>query len=217
MIYVYSPHLDDTGPQAYHVVHIAIYLGNLDAAEATLGGIMNRVALHAPVRIVSHHQCLLESSSLIFRTLLRLYFLQTEDAQCARLQIHTGSMTECLYQLMSFGIPARSIPVNEAGDAITTKAHHEIMQRMRIAEELQDQQLKIISLPLPSDILFGKGKQNFQHTGNLRLNMIVDQYVEEYHSLKERHKKTELATKIVAIAKNASARFLSKDERGVWL
>lgn len=76
---------------------------------------------------------------------------------------------------------------------------------------------ELIELPLPTDVLLGKGKPIQGHAGNLRLQAIVESYVVKYESYdrKQHHASAILSTSIVQQIKESSGRFLSK-ESGIW-
>lgn len=117
---------------------------------------------------------------------------------------------------MTYGIPQNLIPLTEDG-RVKTKNHLEFLQMRRLGEEmaLAQSAVETVDLPLASDVLLGKGRPIQGHAGNLRLQAIVDTYVEKYCKLESKLEKTTLAGDIVIWVKGASGRFLSK-ESGIW-
>ena len=123
---------------------------------------------------------------------------------------------------MTYGIPHHLLPLT-ADENVKTKNHLEFLQMRKVGEEmaarqigLQQNAVETIELPLASDVLLGKGRPIQNHSGNLHLQAIVEEYLDEYHSMENRLEKTALASLIVRKVKDASGRFLSKD-KGIWM
>jgi hypothetical protein len=117
---------------------------------------------------------------------------------------------------MTYGIPHHLIPVTADGK-IKLKNHLASIEMRRVAEAYaQNSVIETVELPLASDILLGRGKPFQEHTGNLRLHALVDEYRGLYHGPPDNMDKTTLAEAIVKMVQGASGRFLSK-ERGVWI
>jgi hypothetical protein len=123
-----------------------------------------------------------------------------------------------MYSLMTYGIPHHLIPATAEGQ-IKVKNHLEFIDTRKTKEEYAVNSgghgVETIELPLASDVLLGKGKPIQEHTGNLRLHAIVEEYLSQYRS-SSRPEKTALATEVVRAVKSASGRFLSK-ESGIWI
>ena len=125
-------------------------------------------------------------------------------------------MTECLYELMTYGIPTHLIPLTESGK-IKIKNHHEWLATVRASEEYASGGMHdTCVLPYSSDVLLGRGKPVQEHVGNRRLQAMVEDYVEEYHGYTRNTQKTELAMTITQRVLRAGGRFLTK-ESGIWI
>lgn len=163
------------------------------------------------------HHCVPDSSSPQFQVFIGNLLEGVDNDRRARTRVHSGSFSDWMLSLRSYGIPSHIAPINDEG-RIRVKNHLEFLQGRKTQELLargRAPQSSII-LPLNSDILFGRGKPIQQTAGNLRLGAIVDSYVTEYHQLSSKQEKTALAAHVVQIVKVASGRFLSKNS-GLWI
>ena len=70
---------------------------------------------HMPVRQVSHHVCMDGANTLFQEFLTNLLKTVNENSKVARCRFHVGTTIECLYNLMTFGIPREALPVTEFG------------------------------------------------------------------------------------------------------
>jgi len=127
--------------------------------------------------------------------------------------MHQGSHTECLYKLMTFGIPVAHFPVTE-----NMQLKREYHQRwIRSAHRMEESDEMAVLIPSLSDILFGRGRPIQQHPGNLHLNVILGSLYEKYESL-SRNEKTNFAARLVEEIRSSGSRFLKQRHEGmiVW-
>lgn len=168
-----------------------------------------------PIKKAACHHCVADASTPRFQTFLSLVLKSVNTENAAKTKVHSGSFTDWMLGLRSYGIPSHISPVNDDG-RIRTKNHLDYLQGRKTVERLSFAEVKkVVFLPLNSDILFGRGKPIQQTPGNLRLSAIVDSFVLEYQQLANKQDKTALAAKIVQMVKTASGRFLSKNS-GLW-
>ena len=126
--------------------------------------------------------------------------------------ISLGDHVECLYTLMTYGIPADCIPITMVGE-IKRKNHVEWV-KMRKRQENDNSGNPRIVVPAHSDILFGRGKPFREHIGNLRLVNLLDEHLARYEAAKLKEKSGVIAEMVDIIIKKGG-RFL-KQEKGVW-
>jgi hypothetical protein len=126
-----------------------------------------------------------------------------------------GTHTECLYSLMTYGIPSHLIPVTEDGE-IKRKNHLEWIKYRRALEQHEANGAKeLIEIPTNSDVLLGKGKPIQEHIGNMRLHLFIEDHLPRYGDANKKGK-TEIAREVVQLVKSSSGRFL-RIEKGVWV
>jgi hypothetical protein len=134
-----------------------------------------------------------------------------------RLPMVQGSHTECQYKLMTFGVPVDSIPVT-SGNNLKTTTHLQWLARRRIKESAtcMGKPFDGIDLPSPKDVLFGRGKTNHQHGGNVLMRNIIAEYIPEYQSTTKADK-WRIPLKVLERIKQEGGRFLKRDtEHGWW-
>eukprot|EP00934_Nitzschia_sp_Nitz4_P002781 Nitzschia sp. Nitz4//scaffold32_size149145//49056//50746//NITZ4_002873-RA/size149145-processed-gene-0.91-mRNA-1//1//CDS//3329548051//2771//frame0 len=169
-----------------------------------------------PIRNAAYHHCVTDPASSQFKSFLNHMLLCMDNQNKAKSVVHGGQPSKYFKELLTFGIPPHLIPLSEDGK-IKLKNHMEFLQGRKVREQYAKVgKTDLVSLPLRSDILLGRGKPIQQAPGNLRLAAIVDSYVLEYHKLVNKQDKTALASDIVRMVKSVSARFLTK-ESGVWM
>jgi hypothetical protein len=81
---------------------------------------------------------------------------------------------------------------------------------------MKQDKLHTVMLPMPLDVLLGRGKPIVEYSGNLRLHALVREYLPRFSNMKSRNEKSSLAAEIVSTIKTSSGRFLSK-ECGIWV
>jgi hypothetical protein len=121
-----------------------------------------------------------------------------------------------MYSLMTYGIPHLLIPVTADGE-IKVKNHLEYLKMWQTqVKYIKQGKLDTTLLPLPSDVLFGRGKPIREHTGNLRFHAIVEELSPRYKNATPNSEKAALVDEVLEMVKGAPGRFLSKD-CGIWL
>jgi len=118
---------------------------------------------------------------------------------------------ECIYDLMTFGIPSDILPITPTGE-LKFDAHEELVRRLRRRD---DGCVKRIVLPGGLDVLLGRGKPLQKHPGNLRYHHFVESYQDEYETA-SKLEKTNLSKRIVQAMKESGGRFLKQDDAG-WM
>ena len=118
---------------------------------------------------------------------------------------------------MSFGVPVKSLPVTYENELKTT-AHLQWLARRRIKETAmrRGEPFEGIDLPSPNDVLFGRGKTNQEHSGNVLMRSIIADYIPEYQSATKAYK-GRIPLKVVLRIKQGGGRFLKRDtDHGWW-
>jgi hypothetical protein len=118
---------------------------------------------------------------------------------------------------MTFGIPVDVCPVTLDGEFKDSNHLKWIKKR-----QIKDRALKIsgvfqkIDMPSRNDVLVGKGKPFQRHPGNVLLRQLVELRLAEYSGARK-GEKTNLTRRVVQSIKDASGRFLKKDNDGWWV
>lgn len=126
--------------------------------------------------------------------------------------LFVGTHLECVYALMTFGIPPDALPVTMDGE-LKRKNHIEWI-KMRKRQESMPQYPRIM-IPSRNDVLFGRGKPFREHIGNLRLFNLLDENLDRYEKLRLKEKSMLIAEMVDAI-RAEGGRFLMKQDGVVW-
>jgi hypothetical protein len=99
----------------------------------------------------------------------------------------TGAHIECRYKLLTYGIPADILPVDNDGTLLLDNFKRGI-EESRIKEllthtEKDDKSETVVTvLPTKLDVLLGRGRPYQEHHGNRRLATMIDQYRSRYEA-----------------------------------
>eukprot|EP00980_Cylindrotheca_fusiformis_P002560 scaffold607_cov109-Cylindrotheca_fusiformis.AAC.6 len=212
---------EDEETQKMGVVGVLIMSGLSERHEIHHRKLLWRITIIGqvlPFRLVCLHYCNTTSSSFP-SALLSMVALMVHSIVRVRIRTHNGSHTECLYKLMSFGIPVQEFPFTEKGDVQRTN-HVNWMKQRRKKETYLSKYPPIegaVILPSNYDVLWGRGKHVFRHPGNRLLYELVETYYDQYNQL-SKDGKTSLADQLVAVVHGFSGRFMKLDkESGMWV
>lgn len=93
---------------------------------------MSRIAKNAlPIRIVGNHHCYNDFKE---RAVTQVMMMFLPKDMKTRYRSHVGSASECLFELMTFGISPDILPINEEGD-IEIQSHIDWVNKQREEEE----------------------------------------------------------------------------------
>jgi hypothetical protein len=135
----------------------------------------------------------------------------------------TGTYTECIYELMTFGIPRDAFPITDDG-SLDLCHHHEILASLKHREEeekeKEQQQLSfspgsesstperyMTLVPGPMDVLMGRGRQPRYCPGAMRMHLLLSECSDAYED-GCKFEKTVIAGTTLKRMQNAGSRFL---------
>jgi hypothetical protein len=124
---------------------------------------------------------------------------------------------ECIYTLMTFGIPSQDVPLDADG-GLMTEHHTQWLERRRQSAALSPREKTlrtIIHMPLPTDVLLGRGRSCQEHIGNLRYRLVIDSFQSQYDQARKL-KKTQVCAMVVESVHKYKGRFLKHDFVG-WI
>ena len=89
---------------------------------------------------------------------------------------------EVMYDLMSYGLPVKSFPVNAKGKHNKKEHLNWIWSRQKIEEDTTTAKERRPEIIIPGrlDVIFGRGKPLQQHIGNIRLYHMIDENLDRY-------------------------------------
>jgi len=173
-----------------------------------------------PIRMMGAHYCVQDAHLRLFMSSIRI--AMSREVRL-RSRVHHGSHQECIYTLMTFGVPRKCFPISPSGDLLVDK-HGEFLAMRRRQEaawaarnhtshhaHLHE---NIIVVPRNDDVLLGRGRPFQEHAGNMRCNYVVLSTMEKYEEA-SRNDKTTIARNVINKIKGYGGRFLKQHE-GVW-
>jgi hypothetical protein len=128
-----------------------------------------------------------------------------------------GSLLEIHYDLMTFGIPTKLLPVTAQGEADFQHHYDWISSRKSIEAtsiEAKEEQTTpcgkddSITVPRRNDVMMGTLKVAQSHAGNRQYQNLIREYQARYDACETRIEKTIIASVIVMKVKGYGGRFL---------
>jgi hypothetical protein len=120
---------------------------------------------------------------------------------------------------MTFGIPVKSFPVTYEGE-LKTATHLQWLARRKVKEtavRTTGVPFDGVDLPGARDVLFGRGKTNQEHSGNVVMRNIIAEYIPAYR-VATKPEKGRIPLQVVQRIKREGGRFLKRDtDHGWWL
>jgi hypothetical protein len=118
---------------------------------------------------------------------------------------------ECLFILMTFGIPKDLLPFMSDGTPHLAAISDWLSMRMK-EEETTPLSNRVV-VPSKHDILLGRGKRVQESPGNFSFRHILDTYRDEYERV-SKFEKTVVAESILRLIKDSGGRFLKQGDCG---
>jgi hypothetical protein len=128
-----------------------------------------------------------------------------------------GSLLEIHYDLMTFGIPTKLLPVTSQGEADFQHHYDWISSRKSIEAtsiEAKEEQTTpcskddSITVPRRNDVMMGTLKLAQSHAGNRKYQNLIGEYQKRYDACETRIEKTIIASALVMQVKENGGRFL---------
>lgn len=207
--YVMMNALRDEGTQRKGVVGILLFNGKVPAPDDQQH--LRKLVLlvtSVPMFLPGGHIC---TDNSMFLPLTTAFLSYMDRLMKTRHKIHIGSNLECIYELMTFGIPTEVLPFNASGET-RLEDHHKWIVRQRILEGGSDD-TKRITIPGPFDVLLGREKISQEHVGNVRYHFVIDTHIDHFESSSVREK-TAVTREMVQLIKASGGRFLKLDNTG---
>lgn len=164
-----------------------------------------------PKRVAGAHYCFDQAWMRPFVAGVRL--LQDKESR-TRFRAHYGTSHETQFNLMTYGIDTKNHPITENGELFV--GWHTDWVQIQSNREESAAESDIILVPRRFDVLFGRGKNTREHTGNLRAAHMVEMHRDEYEKA-GKFQKTEVAQRIVRMVNDSYGRFLKWEGGKGWV
>ena len=132
--------------------------------------------------------------------------------------ITTGSVTECQYALLAYGIPSEFAPITNTGN-IKTQNHNKWIAYREAKENALRRGIPFDGIDFPSvtDVLAGKGPHVLGHPGNIAFRRIIEARFEEHRDAAVIERKTAITWEVLLEIQRRGGRFLVKGkDKGWW-
>lgn len=212
--------MEDEESQKRGVVSIAWFVGSLRKGESIDQDVMaemSDVLSWLPQKNAATHICV-DPTPLKTVLARAMGALMTPEVRRVT-KVHIGSQQEIFYHLMSYGIPVDMIPLDKNGN-VKASLQRKYIQRQRMKEHylMQNPTIKRfpkIELPLPQDVLLGKGKPFQRHAGTANLRAKIEEHLEQYKAASVKDKSA--MTWMFVHQVKSNGRFLKKGDDDWWV
>ena len=162
-----------------------------------------------PLRWSALHMCLPAGPmSQLLKAFLILNFAASDHR--VRVKFYTELVTlETQYQLMTYGIPVKELPLSFTGTVKTKNLNTWIQSRIAL-DEARERGLDTASMilhPGNDDVLFSKGGRS-KNQGNLEFHSVMELEVHRYNATSNRKEKRQIRDDIISTVRSRGARFL---------
>lgn len=130
-----------------------------------------------------------------------------------------GTATECLYKLMTFGIPVKDLPIDESGQLKTKSLESWIKVREALDTALQENRLfDGVECPLLHDVLFCNGGNKWSFPANIVFREILESKRIAYLESRRNSEKRIIIQDIIKQVIDMNGRFLAwNSQKGWWI
>lgn len=171
----------------------------------------NNICKIIPCRPVGGHFCSQDQQA---KKYIAQFQLNVSKYERFRIRHHIGTQDEINFELQTYGIPTEDLPMAADGVTWTTGWHQEWIKQLKEEEE-HERGTSNILVPRRFDVLLGKTRRSLDHTGNRRLAHVCEMHFKAYCDA-IKHKKTEMADRVVSLVHESGGRFLQWSETTGW-
>eukprot|EP00339_Tiarina_fusa_P010057 CAMPEP_0117004878 /NCGR_PEP_ID=MMETSP0472-20121206/5698_1 /TAXON_ID=693140 ORGANISM="Tiarina fusus, Strain LIS" /NCGR_SAMPLE_ID=MMETSP0472 /ASSEMBLY_ACC=CAM_ASM_000603 /LENGTH=476 /DNA_ID=CAMNT_0004705967 /DNA_START=146 /DNA_END=1576 /DNA_ORIENTATION=+ len=170
-----------------------------------------------PFKLSCTHMCYDDPR---FDFLMQIIRVAASRRNRLRMRGHYGSPIEIEYSLLSFGIVSQNtFQRSRQGDLAKQNCEYietQLRKEKRQAEmEAEDEaRTGIVMYPRPNDILIGRGQSYRNYPAAQVFYKIIDTYMDQYLSSKERFEKVSLSIDVVSALRAAGYRMLQRKPSG---
>ncbi|KAG7370400.1 hypothetical protein IV203_028146 [Nitzschia inconspicua] len=184
-----------------------------------------------PIRYSAIHMCL--PPGPLFNVLRAAVFFSVMATDRIRAIVHSElSSIECMYSLMSFGIPADQLPVTNSGK-VKTKPNLRLLKALQFidscsadgagsvnfpCQQQQQQHFDGILFPNVNDVLFSRGGSAKRHFGNIEFQGLLEPAYIKYNTMgSPTYQRVQLAcSEVLDVILSSGGRLLTLHRDGAW-
>lgn len=212
MWYMLSTTLQDEETQRQGIV--AVIVGNPKCLENDITTLkkFHQARESLPKKIVGIHLC---SHEISLRPLVEEFDIMTKEMRMHFRPHISNDPKQIIFELQTFGIPITEEYLKPDAQINVAWLREWLDIRKSQEEESKESPAGVI-IPRKFDVLFGRGKNNREHTGNLRCSLLVEMHMEQYEKA-SKYEKTMIAERIVSMVDESLGRFLKYESKKGWV
>lgn len=219
LLYLFQVLSEDMESQKNGIVMISFPSINFDPStisDPKAKRLIFEVLDSTAVRISGNHICLPDKPW--FRALGSLFMLASTPPVRVRTRLHFGSITECQYKMMGYGIPGDQLPIKNSGSIKTTNQKKWIAFRQMKDEAIEQDgsSIKEIFCPSTTDVLSIGGSHFYKFPGNVAYREMLESKLGDYDNAASVQEKIRITTDVLVDIEASGGRFLVRDKKGWW-
>lgn len=140
------------------------------------------------------------------------------------LVVGSGSPTEILYSLQTFGISPDQLPINSNTGEIKTQNFLKWIKIRQAMEEARASggpnfEFQGIMWPSHHDVLLGRGRPNILHRGNVAMRNAVESNLSRFAGTTDKKERAAIILDVIEETQRSGGRFLKEDpgKHGWWV
>lgn len=220
LLYIFHCLSEDEESQKRGIIMISFPTVNFDPstisdpkAKRLIGAVLSAIG----IRISANHLCFPEKPW--FRALGALYLIASTSSVRVRSRLHYGSITECQYKMMPYGIPSDQLPIKNSGTIKLQNVKKWIAFREmkdRIVEEESEDSVGATFCPSSQDVLAIGGMHFYKFPGNCAYRELLESNLESYDNADSVQEKIRITNDVLVNIEASGGRFLVRDKQGWW-
>lgn len=221
LLYIFNCLSEDLESQKRGIIMISFPSINFDPStisDPKAKRLIYEVLESIGVRIIANHLCFPEKPW--FRALGALFMLASTKSVRVRTRLHYGSITECQYKMMSYGIPGDQLPIKNSGTIKLQNQKKWIAFRRMKDQTSIDKGAHSVSgtfCPSTKDVLAIGGMHFYKFPGNCRYREMLESNLEFYDNAASVQEKIRITNEILSNIEVSGGRFLVRDKKGWWV
>jgi hypothetical protein len=167
-----------------------------------------------PKKVVGIHLCSDDLSLPILMASTKLHVMTKEMRMHFRPHIYADPK-QIIFELQTFGIPITEEYL-KMDSTVNLSWLREWLEIRKSQEQESKESPAGVIVPRKFDVLFGRGKNNREHTGNMRCTLLVEMHMEQYEKA-SKYEKTMIAERIMSMVEESLGRFLKYEVKKGWI
>jgi len=220
LLYIFHCLSEDMESQKRGIIMVSFPSINFDPStisEPKAKQLIFEVLASIGVRITANHLCFPDKPW--FRALGSLFMMASTPSVRVRTRLHYGSITECQYKLMSYGIPSDQLPIKNSGIIKIQNQKKWIAFRKMKDRVIEDEGWYSVSgtfCPSTTDVIAIGGMHFYKFLGNCRYREMLEASLESYDNANSVQEKIRITNQILLNIEASGGRFLVRDKQGCW-